>query len=582
MISATLAYALCNASDPAQLNFAFVNGTVRKGADCVSFDLAGATYNAPLTLRPCDGSAQQSWVFDSASGSIRNEAPSCGGLSGACIEWSGQEHGACTFTPPTLGAGCIVGAWPSPPGAATSWNDRFVPPAATTIAAASTSASSGLCVAALPVPPPPTPTAEVLAWSRKEIMCLYDFDMCTFAGPSQGCQCSAAPPPASAWAPSALDTDSWIAAGTSAGCKIHILVAKHMCGFLTWNSTSSAALGYNYSTAYSATPVDAVAAFVQSGRRAGVALGMYYSLTNNARTNTCGGTILPNPAPGQIAVTLEQYDDIVLQHLEELWGNYGDLEELWFDGGSMPTLSAKLPALIARLQPHAVGFNAAGLMPRPTRWIGSESGFAPYPTYSTADLGADGAGSPTSAYWIPPETDFTVQNRDSWFYDATIGVRPAAQLRAMYEASVGHNSQALIGIGIPPNGTVAGTLQAAALAGLGSYISACYGTPLLETSGVGSVFFLMPSGPLPNVDRIVIAEDQTLGQRVRAYTIDAQFSNGTVARVDNGTSVGNKKITVYAAALTDVAMVTLNFTTSIATPQLRQFAIFAGCNDIAY
>jgi alpha-L-fucosidase len=592
MILATLSYALCNISDPAQQNFTFASNTVRKDGACVSFDLPGGTYNAPLTLQPCDGSAQQDWVFDAAAGSLRNQAPVCGGLAGACIEWSGQEFGACVSTPPALGPGCIVGAWPSPPGAQTSWNDRFVPTAAGTIEAAALSAragagaaaaSAGLCVAALPVPPPPPPplpTADILAWSRKEVMCLYDFDMCTYSGPGQGCNCGAAPPPASAWAPSALDTDSWIAAGPSAGCQIHILVAKHMCGFLTWNSTSSQQLGYNYSTFYSATPIDAVAAFVQSARNAGAAIGLYYSLTNNARTNTCGGNVLPNPAPGQIAVTEAQYTAIVLQHLEELWGNYGELAEVWFDGGSTPALSAAIPPLIARLQPHAVGFNAAGLLPSPSRWIGSESGFAPYPTWSTADYGTDGAGSPTSSKWNPPETDFTVLQGDTWFFNSEVPVRPPAQLRAMYEGSVGHNSQALIGIGIPPNGTLVGTQQAAALAGLGAYVAACYGAPLLETSGTGDVYYLMPSGPLPDVDRIVIAEDQTLGQRVRGYTIDAQFANGTTARVDAGTSVGNKKITAFAQALAGVTALTLNFTAAIATPQLRQFAVYAGCNSL--
>lgn len=33
--------------------------------------------------------------------------------------------------------------------------------------------------------------------------------------------------------------------------------------------------------------------------------------------------------PGQVAVTQEQYADIVAQQLAELWGNYGDLAEIW-------------------------------------------------------------------------------------------------------------------------------------------------------------------------------------------------------------------------------------------------------------
>lgn len=36
---------------------------------------------------------------------------------------------------------------------------------------------------------------------------------------------------------------------------------------------------------------------------------------------------------GQLNITQETYDNIVLQQLRELWTNYGKLEEIWFDGG---------------------------------------------------------------------------------------------------------------------------------------------------------------------------------------------------------------------------------------------------------
>jgi hypothetical protein len=37
--------------------------------------------------------------------------------------------------------------------------------------------------------------------------------------------------------------------------------------------------------------------------------------------------------PGQLNVTQETYDSIVLQQLRELWTKYGILNEIWFDGG---------------------------------------------------------------------------------------------------------------------------------------------------------------------------------------------------------------------------------------------------------
>jgi hypothetical protein len=37
--------------------------------------------------------------------------------------------------------------------------------------------------------------------------------------------------------------------------------------------------------------------------------------------------------PGQLNITQQTYDTIVLQQLRELWTRYGSLDEIWFDGG---------------------------------------------------------------------------------------------------------------------------------------------------------------------------------------------------------------------------------------------------------
>ena len=333
--SLALFYALCNASDPQQAGWVAGSGTVTQRGLCVTYD-ASAGSSAPLTLQPCSGNASQVWSLTGGAFS----SPS--GL----VAWNGQQTPGVSATP-ALGPGCQVAGSPLPGGL---WNGLFDvnSPSPGMIqgrfATSGGPSPSGLCVsAATPPLAVPTadalavPTADVLAWSRKEVMCLYDFDMCTFT-PSmlQGCDCGRPPPPVDTWAPSALDTDSWVAAGVSAGCQIHILVAKHLCGFVSWNSTAGKELGYNYSSLYSSTPVDVVAPFVASVRKAGMAVGMYYSLTNNARTNTCGGNIQPNPAPGQIAVTPAQYDGLVKEHLTELWSNYGAASEArclrWRDG----------------------------------------------------------------------------------------------------------------------------------------------------------------------------------------------------------------------------------------------------------
>ena len=251
------------------------------------------------------------------------------------------------------------------------------------------------------------------------------------------------------------------------------------------------------------------------------------------------------------------------------------------DGGFTPSQRVWIPPLLASLQPHAIAFNGETLSPNPSRWIGSESGYAPNETWSTCDYSANGSGggSPSSATWFPAETDFTVLQGDTWFFDTAHPVRPPAELRAMYEASVGHNTQALIGIGIPPNGTLAGTAQAAALASLGSWVSGCYGAPIAQTSGPGTVFTVMPSAPV-TLDRVVLQEDQTTGQRVRAWALKAYLADGSTLQLAQGQSIGNKRIVAFPE-VQQVTMVELNISAAVGTPVLANVAIFGGCDALA-
>lgn len=258
----------------------------------------------------------------------------------------------------------------------------------------------------------------------------------------------------------------------------------------------------------------------------------------------------------------------------------GTLDEVWFDGGFTSTQREWIPSLLASLQPHAIAFNGETLSTNPSRWIGTESGYAPNETWSTCDYADNGTGggSPNSTDWFPAETDFTVLQDDTWFFDDVHPVRPPAQLRAMYEASVGHNTQALIGIGIPPNGTVAGTAQAAALASLGTWIAGCYGAPIAQTSGSGTAFSVMPSAAV-SVDRVVMREDQTTGQRVRAWALKAYLADGSTLQVAQGESIGNRRIVAFPEV--QVTMVDLSISAAVGTPVLAQLAIFGGCDALA-
>ena len=259
------------------------------------------------------------------------------------------------------------------------------------------------------------PSAPVLAWQLKDVGCFVHYNMATMVG-SQGCQDGVSvPPPLSAWQPTALDTDAWVSTCAAMGGSRIIYVAKHGCGFAAWNSSVQ---GYPYSAQNAPMPVDAVAAFVASARKAGLGVGFYYSDATNSYCRVSGGFVQPGVAkPGQMNVTQAQYNAFVVAHLTELWSNYGSLTELWFDGGFDPSLAPSLSTLLNKLQPNAVVFGGAGLNNNALRWIGTEDGLAPYPTWSRTAAGGNGQGDPDGDSWTPAETDFTLQNGDkcvSW------------------------------------------------------------------------------------------------------------------------------------------------------------------------
>lgn len=308
----------------------------------------------------------------------------------------------------TQGAGGFTRLWPSSELgfnsyftyilATQQWAANFTQPGNTTW--------PDLCVTAAPPPPPvppPVPTASQAAWQQSgEVGCFVHFNMATMAG-SQGCG-GGAPPPLSAWAPTALDTDAWVDACVAMGGKRIVYVAKHGCGFTAWRSNVSLYGVDAYSVKASAYPdVDVAASVVASAQKRGIGFGFYYSVVSNAFCNVQGGHVGPGPiTPGrQISVSQQQYEEIIIAHLTELYTAFGPLTEVWFDGGYQPDLKSNLTALFARLQPNVVAFQGEGLVASPVRWVGSESGLAPYPCWSTCAYDSYGAGDPAAPNWFP-------------------------------------------------------------------------------------------------------------------------------------------------------------------------------------
>ena len=372
-----------------------------------------------------------------------------------------------------------------------------------------------------------------------------------------------------------VDTDSWGQAMVAANISYAVYVAKHNCGFTAWPTAVKLPDGspYNYSIQYSSCPsCNVVADFLATCKKYNIKPGFYYSIATNTYLNVQDRAVQPNPLPGMVSVTQKQFYDIALAQLEELWSfAKGELFEIWYDGG-LPEdeyFGAGITALFARLQPQAAAFNGwPTINATAVRWIGTETGSAPDPTWSSGSCGRGNAkctdctggngGDPNDSDWCAAEVDSTLQMFDTWFYVENLPLHPLSDLQASFHSSLGRNSNWLLDIAPPPNSTVANT-HLKLYAELGDWIRGCYdSTPIATgtfTPGMRTLTITIPAGAA--FDRVRLTEDVTNGQAVHVYSIES----ATKSLVSSGTSIGTGKIDLLPAPLTlDSVTVTVDTT----------------------
>lgn len=150
--------------------------------------------------------------------------------------------------------------------------------------------------------------------------------------------------PASLYNPTALDCDQWVRIAREAGFRYVLLITKHHDGFCLWDSKYT-----EYDVASSPVKTDVVAEVAKACRKYGLEFGIYYSLWDRHQPS------YKNPEK-----TL--YVDYMVNQLTELLTNYGDVCELWFDGGWDRKVAEwdldRLYKHVKKLQPTcAVGVN---------------------------------------------------------------------------------------------------------------------------------------------------------------------------------------------------------------------------------
>lgn len=395
------------------------------------------------------------------------------------------------------------------------------------------------------------PSEKQQAWQELELTAFIHFGVNTFTNQEWG---DGTEDPA-IFVPEHLDTDQWVRTLKDAGFRLVILTCKHHDGFCLWQTETT-------DHSVKASPWrngegDVLRDLSASCKKYDMKLGVYLSpWDRNAASYGTG----------------KDYNDLYIAQLTELLSDYGDIDEVWFDGACGEGPNGKVQEYdwervfetIHKLQPNAV----SAIMGEDIRWVGNESGLgretewsatvlAPdsYPEsdslYKALDINAmsEDLGSREmlakagSLYWYPSEVDVSI--RPGWFWHPEEEPKTLKQLSDIYLQSVGRNSVLLLNI--PP--TRDGLLDerdVKRVGELGQWIRqlneqrAATEDLAHEIRVGGSV--VTELDPDMQVGVILLQEDISRGQRVEKFHVDGLMDDGTWSQIAKGTTIGYKRL----------------------------------------
>ncbi len=166
--------------------------------------------------------------------------------------------------------------------------------------------------------------------------------------------------------PRRFDADAWVRLAKEAGCKYVVLTTRHHDGFCLFDSEVS-----EFTSVKTAAGRDFVAEYVRACRRAGLKIGLYYSLLDWRFPAYFAG-------PAKDPVGWQEHVRYSHAQVRELCTKYGKIDLLWYDGAWVPWAegdpavnhapkgdvwrAAELNAMVRELQPHVVINNRSGTL----------------------------------------------------------------------------------------------------------------------------------------------------------------------------------------------------------------------------
>ncbi|MFT6831178.1 MAG: alpha-L-fucosidase [Planctomycetota bacterium] len=426
------------------------------------------------------------------------------------------------------------------------------------------------------------PTPAQLAWQKAELGVVFHYDLHVFDEEHYQQQRNRGTDrkDLDIFNPKLLSTDQWVETAKAMGARFAILTASHETGFRLWQSDVNP---YSLrSTKWGGGKRDIVAEFVASCRKYGLEPGIYMGTRWNGHLG-----VLDFKVTERSTITQQEYNRLIEAEVAEICSRYGDLFELWFDGGAHGPKAGgpDVLSVFEKYQPDCLFYH--NYQRADARWGGSESGTVPYPCWARLPFAdgyeghreqshADGfkllkQGDSDGTSWCPAMSDAPLRSHE-WFWDAGDDgkIKPLKQLVDMYMNSVGRNSTLIVGLtpdarGLMPDADVQRCKE------WGDAIRRAFRDCVGQTSGQGQELTLTLSTPA-TFDGIVLQEDIRAGERVRKYVVEA-MRDGAWQEVASGSCIGQKHIHRLATSVT-AAQIRLRITDSVATPLILDFALY--------
>ena len=375
-----------------------------------------------------------------------------------------------------------------------------------------------------------------------------------------------------------LDPAQWVNSAAEMGAKYAVLVANHCTGFSLWDTKVN-----DFSIAHTnwrGGGGDICRAFIEACREYGLKPGFYYSTGCNGYYN-----INDSWKWDYRSEYYQAYVKNVEAQVTELWTEYGDLFEIWFDGGIIPPDQGgpDLTPILRQHQPHAICFQGPRDYAHNIRWVGNEDGLAPENCWATTNAGEArydgtipderaGVGDPDGKYYWPAECD--MPNRTHAAYGGGWAWRTGEehllftpeQLLDCYVRSVGRNANLLLGMAISKDGDFQDEEQFRAF---GSLLRKTFGTPLasLDHPAAEDGQYRLTLPERQKIRYVSIREDIAEGQRIRGFRL---LADGRT--VYESACVGHRRIVPFEDL--SAVEIALEITAQSGNASLRDLAVY--------